>query len=175
MDEKKPARLSARQQDETKIYSFEAALKMSSGMDAAYIEFPYDVQEKFGTRGQVKVKALFDGAEYRGSLVPMGQGAHCLGVTKAIRSAIGKNPGDRVAVRLWKDTAPRTVEVPEDVRHLLEKHGLAEAFSRLSITRRKTAIDGINGSNRPETRKKRVQGLLEALGGEATGGGGTLP
>jgi len=47
-------------------------------MDAAYIEFPYDVYKEFGKRGQVEVKASFDGFEYRGSLVRMGMQSHCI-------------------------------------------------------------------------------------------------
>jgi hypothetical protein len=150
-----------------KAYEFEAQLKQHAGMDAAYIEFPYDVETEYGTKGQVKVKAFFDGAEYRGSLARMGLACHCLGVTKAIRKQIGKAPGDRVAVRLWMDEEPRLTEPAEDVLMALEEAGRLTAFHSLSYTRRKEYLNAIEASKRPATRQQLIQRLLEALGENA--------
>lgn len=83
----------------TKIYEFDAMLLKVPDIDGAYIEFPYDVRMEFG-RGRVKVHAEFDGEPYDGSLVRMGTPGHILGVRKDIRAKIGKQPGDRVHVRL---------------------------------------------------------------------------
>lgn len=86
-----------------KEYCFRAVIQQSEGMDAGYIIFPYDIQEEFG-KGRVKVRALFDGEPYDGSIVNMGvrdpEGRVCyvIGVTKAIRKAIGKSFGDPVDV-----------------------------------------------------------------------------
>ncbi len=33
-------------------FTFNAIIQQNNGMDAAFIEFPFDVHEKFGTRGQ---------------------------------------------------------------------------------------------------------------------------
>lgn len=38
-----------------KIYEFDAVIIKHVGIDSAYVEFPFDVQKEFGTRGQVKV------------------------------------------------------------------------------------------------------------------------
>ena len=73
--------------------------------EGVYGVFPYDVRKEFG-RGRVKVKAAFDGEPYEGSIVNMGvksaDGSICyiLGITKEIRSRIGKQPGDKVQVTL---------------------------------------------------------------------------
>jgi hypothetical protein len=86
-----------------KIYEFEAVIQKASDMDAAYVEFPYDVRNEFG-KGRVKVHATFDGEPYNGSIVNMGikkdDGSICyiIGLRKDIRSKIGKQPGDRVKV-----------------------------------------------------------------------------
>ena len=82
-----------------KIYKFEAILKKVPDIDGAYIEFPYDVREEFG-KGRVKVHATFDGMPYDGSLVRMKTPGHIIGVLKAIRKEIGKQPGDRVSVTI---------------------------------------------------------------------------
>jgi hypothetical protein len=105
-----------------KIYEFDALIQKHPDMDASFIEFPYDVEKEFGTKGQVKVLATFDGYEYRGSLAKMGHPVHRLGLTKEIRNAIRKKPGDTIHVTLKKDEAPRIVEAPDDFSKLLDQN-----------------------------------------------------
>ena len=81
------------------IYAFEAIIKKVTGIDGAYIEFPYDVKELFG-KGRVKVHATFDGMAYDGSLVRMGTPGHIIGLRKDIRKKINKQPGDSVFVTI---------------------------------------------------------------------------
>ena len=82
-----------------KTYAFTTEIKKVPDIDGAYIEFPYDVRAEFG-KGQVKVHATFDGEPYDGSLVRMGTPGHILGIQKAIRAKIGKQPGDTVEVTI---------------------------------------------------------------------------
>lgn len=88
---------------EPRTYSFTATIHKVPDIDGAYVEFPYDVRAEFG-KGRVKVQATFDGVPYAGSLVRMGTPGHILGITKAIRAQIGKQPGDSVAVTLRERT-----------------------------------------------------------------------
>ncbi|MDD4096050.1 MAG: DUF1905 domain-containing protein [Oscillospiraceae bacterium] len=86
-----------------KKYAFEGVIKKVPDMDGAYVEFPYNIKEEFG-KGRVKVHVTFDGEPYDGSIVNMGlknpDGSICyiIGLRKDIRSKIGKQPGDSVAV-----------------------------------------------------------------------------
>ena len=82
-----------------KIYEFTAVIRKVPDIDGAYVEIPFDVREEFG-KGRVKVHATFDGVAYDGSLVRMGTPCHILGLRKDIRTRIGKQPGDTIAVRL---------------------------------------------------------------------------
>lgn len=133
-------------------------------MDAGYVEFPYDVEEEFGTRGQVKVAVTFDGHPYRGSLATMGRDRHCLGVTKKVREAIGKNPGDIVQVVLRRDEEPRTVVVPDALQQWLDEHPDAEVFfNELAYTYRKEYVQWITGAKREETRARRLKKAFELL------------
>jgi len=88
-----------------KIYEYDAIIQPAD-KGGAYVPFPYDIRAEFG-KGRVKIHATFDGEPYDGSIVNMGvkneNGSVCyiIGVLKAIRAKIGKQPGDvvRMTVR----------------------------------------------------------------------------
>lgn len=147
-----------------KVYEFDATIIKVENMDAAYIDFPYDVEKEFGARGQVKVKASFDGVEYRGSLAKMGHNCHRLGMTKAIRKEINKGSGDTVHVILVKDDAPRVVRVSEDLRAQLDKNDAAKSnFEKLSYTNQKKITEWIKSAKKEETRERRVRESIVML------------
>jgi hypothetical protein len=59
-----------------------------------------DVPELFGTRGLVKIRGAIDGERFIGALMAQGDGTHRLPVKAALRTAIGKEAGDTVRVRI---------------------------------------------------------------------------
>lgn len=125
---------------------------------------PFDVREAYGTGGQVRVKASFDGEPYRGSIAPMGGGRHALGISKAIRAAIGKDVGDSVKVELERDSEPRTVETPPDLAAVLKRAPAAQReFDKLSYTHRKEYVRWIEEAKKPETRARRLEKTIEML------------
>lgn len=82
-----------------KVYKFSAVIQKVPDIDGAYVEFPFDVRTEFG-KGRVKVSATFDGEAYDGSLVRMKTPCHIIGIQKAIRAKIGKQPGDTIEVTI---------------------------------------------------------------------------
>lgn len=143
---------------------FTTTLKGLVNNEAMYIEFPYDVQEMYGTRGWVKVKATFDGVPYRGSLSNLGGGCHILIVRKDIRRQIGKNPGDEVLVTVERDTEERLVEVPDDLLAALNANAqAAEFYESLSYTNRKEYAEWVRSAKRPETRVNRITASIEKM------------
>jgi hypothetical protein len=142
---------------------FEAEIKPAP-RSGAWVEVPYEIQEVYGTRGQVKVRATFDGKAYTGSLAPMGDGCHVLGMTKALRAATGKDIGATVRVTIERDDAPRTVDVPPELEAALDGHAKAKAFfDGLSYTSKKEYAQWIAGAKRPETRARRLDQAIEKL------------
>lgn len=148
-----------------KTHKFKATLEKSdNGMDTAYISIPFDVEETYGTKGQVKVKASFDGQPYRGVLVNMGTGCHIIGVRKDIRATINKQVGDMVAVEITRDTEERIVEVPNDLLKAFKKSPEAEAFYQtLSYTNRKEYAVWISSAKKEETRARRLVDTIKKL------------
>lgn len=143
-------------------HTFQAVIMAHPGMDAAYVEVPLAVEMIFGSR-RVKVRASFDGVDYRGSIVPMG-GCYLLGVTKAIRRQLGKGPGDMVAVSVELDGAPREVEIPADIAALLSQNPEAkDYFGSLSYTRQKEYCQWLTSAKGPETRAIRLEKSLALL------------
>jgi len=82
-----------------KIYEFDAIIKKVPGLDAAFVEIPFDVQAAFG-KGRVPVDATFDGIPYAGSLVRLGTPCHIIGIRKEIRKQIHRQAGDKVHVTI---------------------------------------------------------------------------
>ncbi len=137
------------------IQEFKAIIKQHENLNAAYVEPPFDVKEVFGTK-RVKVKATFDGVEYRGSVVNMG-GCYMLGLTQEIRNKIGKGFGDEVFVTLDKDVEERSVEIPEDFAAAMNCDETAvSTFKSLSYTAQKEYITWITSAKRQETRAERI-------------------
>lgn len=144
------------------MIKFQAEIKKVEDKDATYIEMPFDVYENFGAK-RVKVKANFDGVEYRGSIVNMGLDCHIIGITKAIRTAIGKSVGDTINVELVKDEEERIIELPEDFKSELEKNEEAKSFyNSLPHSAKKKYYLWITGAKKEETRTKRIhEGVLK--------------
>ncbi len=147
-----------------KKYSFTAIIEAAEvGSGGAYILFPYDVEKEFGTKGRVPVQAAFDGIPCTRSLVKYGKPQHMLGILKAFREQLGKGPGDKVKVELWKDEAVRTVELPADFAALLKKEELLPTFEKLSYTHRKEYVRWINEAKKAETRAARLTKSMAML------------
>jgi hypothetical protein len=145
-----------------KKYKFKAKIQAGDG-GGAYVLFPYDTAKEFATKGNVPVKATFDGVPYTGSLIKYGHPLHMLGILKAIREQTGKGPGDTIAVVVWKDEAIRTVEVPAEFASLMKKAGLFPVFEKLSYTHRKEYCRWITEAKKEETRVKRLQKAIAML------------
>ncbi|NSW91902.1 MAG: DUF1905 domain-containing protein [Firmicutes bacterium] len=148
-----------------KEYKFEAIIKASEvGSGGAYIEFPFNVEEEFGVKGRVKVICYFENMEYRGSLVKMGTQCHIIGVPKEIRNKIGKNIGDKVQIRLYKDENERIVDVhPLLVEKFKVDKTLPENYEKLSYTRKKEISRLLTSAKKEETLKSRLEKIIMDL------------
>jgi uncharacterized protein YdeI (YjbR/CyaY-like superfamily) len=84
-----------------------------------------------------------------------------------VRQASGVRPGDRVEVELSQDRQKRTVSVPRDLAAALAKAELRKVFDAMSFTHRKEWVVAVNEAKRPETRQRRIEACVKAVGERA--------
>ena len=142
---------------------FNAEIKKIEDKDGAYIEIPFDVEEVYGAK-RVKVKATFDGVEYRGSIVKMGLPCYIIGITKEIRKKIEKEPGDIIEVTIEKDEEERVVEIPTYFKERIElDNNIKEFWNTLSFSMQKKYVTWITSAKKEDTRNKRIDTAIEKL------------
>lgn len=92
------------------------------------------------------------------------RGEFLLGLNRAVRQEAGVEAGDTVDVTLELDTAPRALEVPDELAKALADDSAAQrVFDRLAYTHRKEYARWIAEAKREETRQRRVAQALEML------------
>ena len=98
------------------------------------IEVPEDVVTALGAGKRPAVVVNVNGFEYRSTVAVMG-GKYLLPFSAERRRESGISGGDPIDVELTPDTAPRTVEVPEDLHAALDARpgavgGVGEAVAQ---------------------------------------------
>ena len=146
-----------------KIREFEALL-YKSREGGYWVDIPFDSKKEFGTRWAVRVHAWFDGVHHRTSLAPKGDGTHWLHVRKEIREAIGKSDGDMVHVKIGRDTEPRTPQMPDDLKWLLENEPEIKAFfDKQAASMKKHLIESVVQAKTEKTRVNNINKVFEFL------------
>ena len=129
------------------------------------IEVPPDVIEALGAGRKPAVTVTVNGYEYRSTVAVMG-GRHLIPFSSDKRAATGIQGGDPIVVDVEVDTAPRTVEVPDDLAAALEATpGARAAFDALSPSARKAHVTNVESAKAPETRQRRVDAIVAKLAG----------
>jgi uncharacterized protein YdeI (YjbR/CyaY-like superfamily) len=88
----------------------------------------------------------------------MGGPRAVLVLRKDVRAQLGKQPGDRVAVCLRLDDAPREVEVAHDLAAALDRAGARDRFEALAYSHRREFVRWVEEAKRPDTRQRRIEG-----------------
>lgn len=129
---------------------------------ARWVNFPFSVEELFGTKGRVPVKVTFDGIPYTGSMVKMGEDCHMVLMLKSITEKLG-DP-ETVHVTLALDETPRVVTLDEDEQAALDQSSAAlEYWRTLSFSHQRQYHQWIGEAKKPETRARRIAKMVEML------------
>jgi hypothetical protein len=141
---------------------FRATIELG-GKTATGLEVPAEVVEGLGGSRRPAVRVTVDDYAYRSTVASMG-GRFMLPLSAEHRQGAGVAAGDEVEVTLELDTAPREVAVPADLAAALD--GAPEArrlFDGLSYTARRTYVSQVESAKKPETRQRRITGIVEKL------------
>lgn len=138
---------------------------LASGGSATGFEVPDEVVDALGAGRRPKVVVTVEGYSWRTSIAAMG-GRFMLGASAAVREASGIRAGETYTVRVELDTAPRVVQVPDDLAAgLAADPAAAAAWSALSYSQQRQHAEALAAARKPETRERRVATIVERLAG----------
>jgi hypothetical protein len=141
---------------------FRAELE-STGKNTAGFEVPESLVDDLGGGKRPKVVVTVNGHQFRTSIAPMG-GRFLLGVSAERRDAAGVRAGNVLDVEVELDTAPRTVDVPDDLAEALAGDPAAKArWDTLSYSKRQWHVLQVTGAKKAETRAARIAKSIELL------------
>lgn len=117
--------------------------------------------------GMIKLSGQIDEFEFEGKhLMPMGKGQLFFPVPKVIRNAIGKEEGETVLVKLFREEIPN--KIPQELIECLEDDpGKLSLFYKLDDAAQKHWIEYIYSANSEEAKANRIVKLLVELGQNA--------
>jgi hypothetical protein len=129
------------------------------------IEVPADVVDGLGAGKRPPVVVNVNGYEYRSTIAPMG-GRFLVPFSKERRDESGIAGGDAIDVELVVDTAPRVVELPDDLEAALAAAPAARtAWAKLSYSHQKAHVTSVTGAKAAETRARRISAVIAKLAG----------
>jgi len=136
---------------------------LATGKTAAGFVVPEEVMDALAAGRKPAVRVTINGHTYRSSVGTI-EGRPMVGVSAEHRAAAGLTGGEEVDIELELDTAPRTVEVPEDFAAALAPHPEARAFyEKLNYSERRWFVLGIEDAKTPETRARRIEKAVDRL------------
>jgi hypothetical protein len=117
---------------------------------------PDDIRRALGGKARIDVRGTVAGAAFR-STISKAEGGYRFPVTRAVRESAGIGAGDVVDVVLDLDREPRSVDVPSELREILEAEGTWARFEDLSPSLRRAWAQYVDEAKKPETRARRAR------------------
>ena len=135
----------------------------TTGKTAMGFEVPPEAVDALGAGKRPPVTVTINGYTYRNTIAVMG-GTYMIGVSSEHRGPAGITGDGDVDVELELDTAPRVVDVPEDLAVALDAEPAARStFDKLSYSNRSWHVLQVTGTKNPETRARRIEKSVAAL------------
>ena len=133
------------------------------GRTATGLAVPDDVVAALGAGRRAPVRITVGAHTYRTTVAVM-DGRFLVPLSADNRQAAGVAAGDEVDVSIELDSAPREVDVPDDLDQALAGEPAARRFfDDLAFSHRKEWVRWITEAKRAETRAQRVARTVEAL------------
>jgi bacteriocin resistance YdeI/OmpD-like protein/uncharacterized protein DUF1905 len=136
---------------------------LQNSKTATGFRVPEDVMAGLGGGRAPKVVATINGHGWRTSVATV-NGGPMVGVNADVRAATGVRGGEEIEVDLVLDTAPRTIDVPNDLGRALDAEPAARrTFDALSYSNQRFWVEPIVGATSDETRRRRIDKAVATL------------
>ena len=127
------------------------------------IEISEDLLEKLNGGKKPLVVVTLNKYSYRSAVGKMGE-RFMISLSSENRKNAGVNGGDSLEVQIELDTAPRTVDVPDELQTALNKNKtIKDAFEKLAPSKKKAMVMSVIDAKAEETRKKRIEKIISTL------------
>ncbi|HQY21945.1 MAG TPA: YdeI/OmpD-associated family protein [Ignavibacteria bacterium] len=127
------------------------------------IEISEDLLEKLNGGKKPLVVVTLNKYSYRSAVGKMGD-RFMISLSSENRKNAGVNGGDSLEVQIELDTAPRTVDVPDELQTALNKNKtIKDAFEKLAPSKKKAMVMSVIDAKAEETRKKRIEKIISTL------------
>lgn len=137
----------------------------ATGGNTTGFRIPESVVDELDGGRRPKVAVTVNGATFRTSIAKMGDD-FWLGVSAVRREEAGVGAGDVLDLDVVLDTAPRTVDVPDDLAAALAAEPAAAAYwETLSYSSQRWHVEQATGAKKPETRATRIATSVAMLAG----------
>ena len=114
-------------------------------------------------RARMRIRGTIDGAHFRSSLMPAGDGDVFVAVNKELREKIGKGNGEVVEMTVGRDTSV-VDSIPADLKKALSQNAKAETyFRKMAPSHRKAYVQWIEQAKKAETRESRLKKAIHML------------
>jgi Bacteriocin-protection, YdeI or OmpD-Associated/Domain of unknown function (DUF1905) len=136
---------------------------LQSSKTATGFRVPDEVMTALAGGKAPKVAATINGHTWRTSVATV-NGGPMVGVNADVRAATGVRGGDEIEVDLALDTAPRTIDVPDDLAAALDADPAARrTFDGLSYSNQRFWVEPIVAARADETRQRRIDKAVATL------------
>jgi len=136
---------------------------LATGGNTAGFQIPEATVGELGGGNRPKVVVTVNGYSFRTSIARMG-GSFWLGVSADRRTEAGIKAGDVLDFDVALDTAPREIEVPDDLAVALAADPAAKTFwDSMSYSNQRWHAEQITGAKKAETRAARVEKSVTML------------
>lgn len=150
------------------MYTFTA--RLHPGTKAPYTTWAFlhlsdELVVSWRGRAPFPVRGTLAGTPFRGT-VTHGDGVWRMVVPRALREAAGLSLADPVEVAIELDPEPRPVDVPDELRAVLDEDAdLASRFEALPPSHRRAWAMHVAEAKRPETRERRARQAVAGIRG----------
>lgn len=142
--------------------SFRARVMLElHGKTATGFELPADAVASLDAGRRPPIRVTLRGYTYRTSVGSRG-GRHLVPVSAEHRQAAGISPGEELDALVELDTAPREVEIPDDLAAAFATAPAARtAFERLSFSQQQKHVQSVESAKTDETRRRRIAKVID--------------